>query len=625
MSLLKISNLKKSYKITKTEKQDVLKGVNIEFKSGDLVALLGESGCGKSTLINILGGLDTDYTGSVVIKGDFIRDFDEKQMDDYRKKRVGLIFQNYNLIKHMTVLENVEIAMAMSNIEKKTREERAMDLLKLVGLHNFAKKLPNQLSGGQKQRVAIARALANNPTILLADEPTGALDKDAAETILTILKKIAQKGKLVIIVTHSQKVADECGRIIKIDDGKIVSDVKNNNLKIEAVRDKEITPHSIDSKELFKISKNNLKQNKKRGLLVSVGMAIGLATVIIILALSSGLASYVNDVFTQNITALNITAYKSSGYEFSDNEVSNVEQLEGIEDVTVASTLSDLLYVASGLSKNGTVATLYEYYDDFEPDLLYGLLPASTGYIMVNETFASSLYADDIFSVIGQVINISYNETVKSYTVSGIYDDISDDSDEINAYITNTDMTSLSSGTANENLLYITASDSSYVLAIIDDLNTLGYETLQADSSVQTVLNYIDIGTGVLTGISAISMVVAAIMIFIVMYISVVERMKEIGILRAIGARKSDIRKLFIFEAGMLGLIGGLISCALALIITILTNIICLTTISASLISYNILYYLIGLSASVIISILAGISPAIYASELDPVDALRYE
>jgi len=190
MALLRVANLNKSYYLNKTQKQEVLKGVDIEFKSGNLVALLGESGCGKSTLINILGGLDMDYTGSIVIKGDFIRDFTEKEMDDYRKKRVGLIFQNYNLISHMSIKENIEIAMTISDVDEKVRTERSMDLLKMVGLAKYANKLPSQLSGGQKQRVAIARALANNPTIILADEPTGALDKDSADLVIKILKKL---------------------------------------------------------------------------------------------------------------------------------------------------------------------------------------------------------------------------------------------------------------------------------------------------------------------------------------------------------------------------------------------------------------------------------------------------
>jgi ABC-type lipoprotein export system ATPase subunit len=220
-SLLRMANIEKSYFITKTQKQDVLKGINAEFDRGELVALLGESGCGKSTLINILGGLDSEYTGSVVVKGQFLRDYSQKEMDDYRKKRVGLIFQNYNLINHMTIIENIEISMQMSDIDEKVRKERAMDLLKLVGLSDHAKKLPTQLSGGQKQRVAIARSLANNPSIILADEPTGALDKESEDIIMKILKKIVESGKLVIIVTHSQIVANQCSRVVYIDEGKI--------------------------------------------------------------------------------------------------------------------------------------------------------------------------------------------------------------------------------------------------------------------------------------------------------------------------------------------------------------------------------------------------------------------
>ena len=142
----------------------------MELGSGELVRLLGESGCGKSTLLNIIGGLDTDYTGSVVIRGKFIRDYSENEMDDYRKKKVGLIFQNYNLIPHMTLKENVEIAMKMTDIEESEMKKRALELLELVGLKEHADKYPNQLSGGQKQRVAIARSLANNPEIILADE-----------------------------------------------------------------------------------------------------------------------------------------------------------------------------------------------------------------------------------------------------------------------------------------------------------------------------------------------------------------------------------------------------------------------------------------------------------------------
>ena len=219
-----VNCLCKTYNITETIKEDVLKGIDLELNEGEMVAILGESGCGKSTLLNILGGLDSDYTGSIVIKGNFIRDFNEQDMDDYRKKRIGMVFQNYNLISHMTIKENIMLSMQMSDVNKETQIKRAEDLLTLVGLYEYRDKYPNQLSGGQNQRVSIARALANNPSIILADEPTGALDKESTLLVVDILKKIAMMGKLVIIVTHSEKVAKSCTRVIKMEEGVISSD-----------------------------------------------------------------------------------------------------------------------------------------------------------------------------------------------------------------------------------------------------------------------------------------------------------------------------------------------------------------------------------------------------------------
>ncbi len=623
-SLLRIANIEKSYYITKTQKQDVLKGINAEFDRGEFVALLGESGCGKSTLINILGGLDSEYTGSVVVKGQFLRDFNQKEMDDYRKKRVGLIFQNYNLISHMTILENVDISMQMSDIEEKTRHERAMDLLNLVGLSDHAQKLPSQLSGGQKQRVAIARALANNPSILLADEPTGALDKESADIILQILKKIVESGKLVIIVTHSELVASHCSRIVKIDDGIIISDESKYKLNVKDKYEKVIMPKPIKTKDLSKLSLRNLIQTRSRSLLVSIGMSIGIAAVVIILALGKGLTDYVTEVYADNLQSTQITVTQDDYEDFTSTQIATIDDLEGVIDVISSYMITTATY-SYGDVVDDNVGKLSAFYDDFYPTIIYGVM-GDEGTMMINESFATALSEDSILGAIGTDVTISYGTKDYTFTITGIYDDQSAGSAKYNALITSDDLDLYATPyELDENILYISLSDVTYIEPVLDDLSHLGFETYQDDSSAQTVLNYINLGTKVLTGVGAISMVVAAIMIFIVLYISIVERTKEIGILRAIGAQKKDIRRMFIFEAAMLGVTGGIIGTVFAIIVTILTNSITSLSLQTTLISYNVFYYVMGILLSVFVSVLAGISPSIKASDLDPVEALRYE
>ncbi len=622
-ALLRLANIEKSYIITKTQKQSVLKGIDLEFNSGELVALIGESGCGKSTLINILGGLDSEYTGSVVCKGKFLRDYTESQMDDYRKKRVGLIFQNYNLISHMTIVENVEIAMQMTDIEPKVRHDRTMELLKLVGLNQYAKKLPSQLSGGQCQRVAIARALANNPSIILADEPTGALDKESADIIMKILKKIVESGKLVIIVTHSQLVANHCSRVVQIDDGKIVSDEKKYDIKITGNYEKVIVPKPIKTKDIMKLSFRNLKQTKSRSILVSVGMSIGIAAFVLILCLSSGLRNYVKVVYADNLQSTEITVTKNNNDNFSMAQFSSIEDLTGVKTVKESSIIKNATYVYN--DNTSDIGELSGFYDDFYPAILYGTLPTTDSNIIINEAFASSLTSGSIIAVVGTQIDVTYNGEINTFTIAGIYEDNTNSSSEPNALIDNNDLLTISSSTYNCNVLYVKLDDVSYINSVLADLGSLGLHTYQSTNAAQTALTYIDLGTKVLTGVSGISLVVAAIMIFVVLYISIIERTKEIGILRAVGAQKTDIRKMFIFEAGMLGLMGGVIGCTFSLIISIMTNIITHVSLQNALISYHVLYYILGLLISLFVSILAGIAPAMKASDLDPVESLRYE
>lgn len=622
-ALLRLANIEKSYDITKTQKQVVLKGVTASFDRGEFVALVGESGCGKSTLINIMGGLDTEYTGSVIVKDAFLRDYTEKQMDDYRKKRVGMVFQDYNLIHHLTILENVEIAMQMSDIPSPERKAHAMDLLRMVGLDQYASKHPSQLSGGQQQRVAIARALANNPAILLADEPTGALDKESQEIVLAILKKIVETGKLVIVVTHSALVASHCSRIVRIDDGVVASDERKYEIKIQGEYEKTIKPKPIRFKEIAKLSAANLIKKMSRTLLVSIGLAIGIAAVVLILNLSLGLTSYVKEVYVDNLQSVQLAVTQKSGDSFEGDEFSEIVRLDGVSHAYASTILEDAGYTYGETS--GTVVSTSAFYKYYYPVLSYGELPEEDDEILVNEAFAASLGGTAMIAILDTELTIDFDGTSVTYVITGIYQDCTDDNESANVLLTEDALAGLYDVEDDSTTIYVTAADVTYVSSVIDELEGLGYTVRQEDNSANSLLEYIDLGTKVLTGVSAISMIVAAIMIFIVMYISIVERTKEIGILRAIGARKKDISRMFMCEAGMIGVAGGVLAVVFTLVITLATNGITEISIQTTLIGYSVPYYLLGLVLSFAVSVIAGIAPAVKAAELDPVVALRFE
>ena len=231
MKLVQLKNINKYYDGSKKNRFHALKDIDISFERGEFIAIIGESGSGKSTLMNLIGGLDSDYSGDIIVEGNNINTYNQKQLDIYRKDKVGFIFQSFNLIPHLSVLDNVTIPMIISGASKSSRVKSGREILKKVGLEKYEDKKPDKLSGGQKQRVAIARALVNNPHIIIADEPTGSLDSHNTDQILNLINEIVKEGKLVIMVTHSEKVASCTDRIVEIKDGVIVKDIRNKQIK----------------------------------------------------------------------------------------------------------------------------------------------------------------------------------------------------------------------------------------------------------------------------------------------------------------------------------------------------------------------------------------------------------
>lgn len=321
--MLKLKNIIKNYKVGDTTVK-ALKDINIEFRKNEFVSILGPSGCGKTTLLNIIGGLDRYSSGDLSIIGRSTKEFKDRDWDTYRNHSIGFVFQTYNLIPHQTVLLNVELAMTLSGVTKSERRARACEALTKVGLSDQIKKKPNQLSGGQMQRVAIARALVNNPDILLADEPTGALDSETSVQIMEILKEIA-KDRLIIMVTHNPDLSEQYStRIIRLLDGKVAGDTnpyQSTNVNISIPGGKEINQKSgspiskktsMSFSTALSLSLNNLMTKKTRTFMTAFAGSIGIIGIALIMAMAGGIQTYIDKVQEDTLSSYPITIQRES-------------------------------------------------------------------------------------------------------------------------------------------------------------------------------------------------------------------------------------------------------------------------------------------------------------------------
>ena len=319
--MLKLNNIKKNYE-TGNESVKALKGINIEFRENEFVSILGPSGCGKTTLLNIIGGLDHYTSGDLTIDGISTKKYKDRDWDTYRNHRIGFVFQNYNLITHQSVLSNVELALTLSGVDKQTRRKKAIEVLEKVGLKDQMHKRPNQMSGGQMQRVAIARALVNDPDILLADEPTGALDTKTSVQIMEILKEIS-KDRLIIMVTHNPELAQKYStRIINLLDGEVTSDSKPYSSKKEEKEKikeekKKAKKTSMSFLTAMNLSLNNLMTKKGRTILTAFAGSIGIIGIALILSISNGVQQYINNVEEETLTSYPLTVQEET-VEISD-------------------------------------------------------------------------------------------------------------------------------------------------------------------------------------------------------------------------------------------------------------------------------------------------------------------
>jgi len=372
--MLKLKNIKKTY-VSGDEKVEALKGISIEFRESEFVSILGQSGCGKTTLLNIIGGLDRYTSGDLIINGKSTKDFKDRDWDAYRNYSVGFVFQSYNLIGHQTVLSNVELALTISGVSRKERKQRAIKALEEVGLKEQIHKKPNQLSGGQMQRVAIARALVNNPDIILADEPTGALDTKTSVQVMEILKKIS-KDKLIIMVTHNPELAEKySSRIIKILDGKITDDsYPIEHQKEEKQPDTKKRRTSMKFLTALRLSLNNLMTKKGRTILTSFAGSIGIIGIALILAISTGVQNYINKVEEDTLSSYPITIEESTVdmsslmQSMSGENTDNTENKEEGKAYS-ADIMNDMITTLSNKKQSNNLKELKKYLDDGDNEI----------------------------------------------------------------------------------------------------------------------------------------------------------------------------------------------------------------------------------------------------------------
>jgi putative ABC transport system permease protein len=655
MKLLEIKHVNKAYKLAGKEKVPVLRDVNVSFESGEFISILGESGSGKSTLMNIIGGMDSDYEGDLIVQGKTLRLMKEHEIDAYRKDKIGFIFQSFNLIAHLSVLENVTIAMQMTNKSEKERTQHAMEILEEVGLKDHVKKRPNQLSGGQKQRVAIARSLANDPDIILADEPTGALDQETSGQILELLDSIAKKGVLIITVTHSQKVADFGSRIVSVEDGRIKEDqsLKERYTSVREAEQKKGKSLSLIAS--VKLAIKNMRLKAKRNILVALGGSIGIFSVLLMLSLGNGVTDYINAEINSNLNPLLVDIVKPTeegevqvqdgppnrqmgGEPFTDEDIAKISELvnvKKIEKVTTVRGKTNVVYSEKNyeLSALGTVTDTIS-----EDNIEKGTLP-SKNEVLLTTSFAKSLSSEETYdSIVGESISLFVNEMDKDnqpvtvereLVVSGIYEQ--DDMGPMGGAGAYVSFTTLEDAYNKQNItlqptqLNAYAANQDDIEGIKANVEEAGFLSSPIASMMEQVTTYLNMATLLLSGIAGISLLVSGIMILVVLYISVVERTREIGILRAIGARKKDIRRIFFSESALMGLLSGVIAVAGALVISIVLNNILINSFGAELIQLTPEYMLFGIGISTLISVIAGLLPSSKAAKLDPMESLRYE
>ncbi len=683
--MLKVDIKSKIYKM-KNEDFKALDNVKFEAPDSGIVCILGPSGSGKTTLMNIIGALDSDFEGDVIINNKSLKEFKSKDLDSYRKNTVGFIFQQFYLINKFTSYDNVNVALNLSNYKDIDKKNKVLNLLKQVEMDKFSKRKVNVLSGGQKQRIAIARALSNDPDIILADEPTGALDSKISEEIMGVLKKLS-KTKLILIITHSEELAAKyADTIIKMEDGKIINieNVKEKSEYVKNINSGDNSKSRMSYFTAFKYSLKNLASRKARVISTSIGMSIGIVGIGLALALSNGTMnmakSQVESIMPTNMIEVNIEGKGEDKpvkamITGDDSKLIKYTDLEGIQKLN--SNISHYWVVPINVAKefftevslnesdaqsviiestSFTTRNGFEPYENAEGNLTLGRNPENKDEVVISLNTAEYLIAGDkslrIKDIINKDLYIKFGpmrsfgkedekNEILTFKIVGItsintmgYSMYQNSLDTISLYETLYDEKKEDMKFVQTFIFANKKLSAGQIKNLIDDINLKQDKFKFAGaasstlSNVETVLNVVK---NVLIGFSSISVIVAILMIGIVIYISVIERIAEIGILRAIGARRKDIKNIFLSESVIIGLFSGILGVLITSLLCFVINKVIVNIISSygmnmgnvEIANLSNVAAVSLIFVCVILSAIAGIIPSLKASKMDPIVALR--
>lgn len=665
MSFLELHNIHKAYTLNHHENV-ILKGINLNFDRGEFISILGESGGGKSTLMNIIGGLDHQYEGDVLIDGESLRSMNERRLTEYRRETIGFIFQNFNLVSYLSVLDNVLLSLKMTKQSHAEQVNKATALLKRVGLEPQAHQYPNELSGGQKQRVAIARALASDPDIIIADEPTGALDSQNTLEVMDILYSIAAEGKLVITVTHSQEVADYGTRIVHLDDGQIHDELVIGAPFDEVVK-KPTKYRTLGFRQMFKMSMQHMRRMWLRYLLIIFGSSIGISSIVVMLGLGSGIQNYMNHQITSQVnpTAVQVSkktkavtpanqqdAKTAADYQAAVNKTQTTAEKNAQVTASEAKQLAKLKYVdsaklgyyAASATTNYQKKTVTSSLQTDNPTVLNktikdGQRPTGNQ-VLIGRKLAKKLVGTKNYkqalkkSVTVKLAVVDNKNAAVTLTrklkVSGITS--SNDLSMIVPSQTLKSMYEKQNVTYRPNFTIVQISKLSHVKSVEHQIKQIKtsdkkqkFNYTGIGDLIDSLNTYIRLATNVLTGVAGIALLVSAIMIIVVLYVSVSERTREIGVLRALGARKRDISHLFFAEALTIGVLAAVVGLVFGQLWQVLGNAAVYSLIKYPIVRISGAAMFGGVTVSVVISLLAALAPAHMAARLDPVESLSHE